>query len=91
MAYMRKGSSPEDSLLVICNFTEEIFQPLEIGVPYEGRYKEILNSDSEMYGGEGEVNPRARLTKKGMADEREHILQLHIGPESVAIFRYQGK
>ncbi len=91
MAYMRKGRSPEDSLLVICNFTEEILQSLEIGVPYEGRYREILNSDSEVYGGEGEVNPRPRLTRKGMADEREHVLHLHIGPESVAIFRYQGK
>ena len=76
---------------MICNFTEEICSDLMIGVPYEGRYRELLNSDSEIYGGEGEVNPRTRITKKAMTDERPYTLKLRIGPESVAIFRYEGK
>ena len=91
LAFMRKGKNDSFAVLVICNFTEEICSDLMIGVPYEGRYRELLNSDSEIYGGEGEVNPRTRITKKAMTDERPYTLKLRIGPESVAIFRYEGK
>jgi 1,4-alpha-glucan branching enzyme len=42
---------PQDFLLVCCNFTPVPRQGYEVGVPEEGFYEEILNTDSELFGG----------------------------------------
>ncbi len=49
LAYIRRG--PEGFLVCVCNFTPVVRHGYRIGVPEEGQYKEILNSDSEYYGG----------------------------------------
>ena len=36
----------------------------KIGVPFEGRYKEIFNSDSEMFGGTDVLNRRGEAVEK---------------------------
>ena len=38
-------------LIFICNFTPVVHEHYRIGVPLNLYYKEILNSDSEIYGG----------------------------------------
>ena len=49
LSFLRKG---DDGLrLVALNFTPVPRQEYRIGVPAPGRYREILNSDSEFYGG----------------------------------------
>ncbi|MDO4619912.1 MAG: 1,4-alpha-glucan branching enzyme, partial [Lachnospiraceae bacterium] len=47
LTFLRKGDQPGETLLVVCNFSEEDFPLYQVGVPYAGSYKEILNSDSE--------------------------------------------
>jgi len=51
LAYLRK--SPEDNCqsLVIGNFTPVVRENYRIGVPEDGYYAEIINTDSELYGG----------------------------------------
>ena len=44
--------------VVICNFSDVAYEEELVGVPYAGKYKEILNSDAKEYGGTGVVNPR---------------------------------
>ena len=42
---------PNDFVLFCCNFTPVPRQGYEFGVPEEGFYQEILNTDSELFGG----------------------------------------
>ena len=37
--------------MVVCNFTPVIRENYRIGVPAGGFYREILNTDSDIYGG----------------------------------------
>ena len=37
----------EDTLLVVCNFSNVEYDDFRIGVPYPGKYKEMFNSDAE--------------------------------------------
>lgn len=51
ISFMRRGKNPKDTLVVICNCTPLPRDPYEVGVPFEGRWKEIFNTDSSYYGG----------------------------------------
>lgn len=54
ICFMRKTANPEETLLVVCNFTPNVHQAYRIGVPAEGSYLEIFNSDWEEFGGSGQ-------------------------------------
>ena len=90
LAFLRKGDTPEETLLVLCNFTDESFSQYKAGVPFAGKYKEILNTDDVKYGGTGKINPRAKSAKPVPADERDYSLRMRIAPRSAAIIRFQG-
>ena len=46
-----------DTVAVIINFNIEQYDKYRIGVPFEGEYTEILNSDSVEFGGNDLINP----------------------------------
>jgi len=51
IAYLRKDG--DDVLLIVCNFTPVPRFDYKVGVPREGFWKEVLNSDAVEYGGSG--------------------------------------
>ena len=51
IAFLRRAEDPEDFMLFCCNFTPVPRAGYEFGVPEEGFYEEILNTDSELFGG----------------------------------------
>jgi 1,4-alpha-glucan branching enzyme len=55
LAYARKNTSGE-TILVVCNFTPVVRQGYRLGVPKEGTYVEIINTDASEFGGSGVVN-----------------------------------
>ncbi len=50
-SYLRYAVDRSNYLVVVCNFTPVPREGYRIGVPDPGWYKELLNSDSEVYGG----------------------------------------
>lgn len=51
LAFLRKGSSPDDTVMIICNFTPVVRHDYRIGAPADGFWQEIFNSDAQFYGG----------------------------------------
>lgn len=56
IAYLRRGRDEDPPVLVVLNFTPIVRQDYVVGVPVEGDWEEILNTDSESYGGSGVGN-----------------------------------
>jgi 1,4-alpha-glucan branching enzyme len=56
LAYLRRGKDPMDNVVVACNFTPVPRHGYRLGVPADGFWQEILNSDAENYGGSGQGN-----------------------------------
>ncbi|HET7433233.1 MAG TPA: 1,4-alpha-glucan branching protein GlgB [Thermoanaerobaculia bacterium] len=57
VSLMRKSKTrPEESVVVVLNFTPLPRQNYQIGVPSGGYWREILNSDAPIYGGSGQGN-----------------------------------
>jgi 1,4-alpha-glucan branching enzyme len=50
-SFLRFAADPNDFLVVVCNFTPVPRYDYRVGVPREGWYQEILNSDAVAYGG----------------------------------------
>jgi 1,4-alpha-glucan branching enzyme len=51
ISFIRFGHHPADHTIGVVNFTPVPRQRYRIGVPHSGVYREVLNSDSDLYGG----------------------------------------
>jgi 1,4-alpha-glucan branching enzyme len=56
LSLIRKGRSTENALIIVCNFTPVPRFNYTVGAPRDGYWREVLNSDSEEYGGSGRGN-----------------------------------
>nr|WP_312861435.1 1,4-alpha-glucan branching protein GlgB [Segnochrobactrum spirostomi] len=55
-AWQRSDGEDGPPIVVVCNFTPVPRPGYRIGLPRAGRWREILNSDAEIYGGSGVGN-----------------------------------
>src|SRR5262249_44146821 len=51
VSFLRRARNPDDFVVVVCNFTPVVRKDYRIGVPAAPGYREVLNSDSHLYGG----------------------------------------
>jgi 1,4-alpha-glucan branching enzyme len=51
LGFLRSGAEGDKPVAIICNFTPVPRHGYRMGLPSAGRWKEVLNSDSEIYGG----------------------------------------
>ena len=87
VVFMRRGTKAQEDLLVVCNFSPLVYENHKIGVPYSGKFKEIFNSDSIEFGGDGNTNPRAKSSKKSPCDDREDSIPILGPPMGISIFK----
>lgn len=45
--FFRTGDKPRDFLIVVCNFTPVERRKFQVGVPYEGHYEVLLNTEMQ--------------------------------------------
>lgn len=88
LTFMRRTRKKESLLVVAANFSG-VEKQVKIGVPYEGSYKEILNTDAEEFGGSGMVNKRAKRAVKKEWDDRPYSVSITLAPLSVSILEFR--
>ncbi|MBO6112239.1 MAG: 1,4-alpha-glucan branching enzyme [Lachnospiraceae bacterium] len=87
LVFARHSSDKKDVLVCLVNFLSIPRKEYKIGVPAEGRYTEIFNSDDEKYGGFGFINAKPIASKKDECDTREDSIRVRVAPMSVALFK----
>jgi 1,4-alpha-glucan branching enzyme len=85
LSYLRKGNSPDDLAIIVCNFTPIPRDNYRIGVPRGGAWRERLNSDAHEYGGSGIGNFGFVEAAPLPAHGRHHSLTLRLPPLSALI------
>lgn len=88
LSFLRKGSDAADMLLVVANFAG-VAQEIRTGVPFDGKYKEIFNTDETIYGGTGVVNKRALAAEDMEWDEQAVSISVKLAPLSLSILRFE--
>ncbi len=78
-----------NSLIAVMNFTENKHQGYMIPVNQSGNYKEILNSDTDIYTGGNFINKRVIKAKKGSVLNKEYYIPVNIAPFGSMIFEYR--
>jgi 1,4-alpha-glucan branching enzyme len=86
VSFLRQGQASQGCLLVVCNFTPVPRLNYRVGVPREGVWREVLNSDARDYGGSGYGNLGAVETAPVPYHGRPYSLTLTVPPLAVVFF-----
>lgn len=86
-SFVRKGKKPNEMLVVVCNFTSVVYHNYKVGVPLKTRYIEILNSDSEEFGGSGQINKKSIEAIPGEYHGKPYHIEMTIPPFGISILR----
>ncbi|MBR4667140.1 MAG: 1,4-alpha-glucan branching protein GlgB [Butyrivibrio sp.] len=87
ISFVRKSINDKEMLLVVANMAG-VEREYEIGVPADGRYVEVFNSDDVSYGGTGILNPGKMETKRNDVDGRNYSISVRVGAVSLAVFSF---
>jgi 1,4-alpha-glucan branching enzyme len=87
IAFLRRAEDPKDYVLVCCNFTPVPRTGYEFGVPEEGFYEEILNTDSELFGGTNTGNGGVVSSSPIPRHNRPNSISVTLPPLAVVAFR----
>ncbi|MDE3166142.1 MAG: alpha amylase C-terminal domain-containing protein, partial [Acidobacteriota bacterium] len=87
IGFLRRAEDPKDFILFCCNFTPVPRAGYEFGVPEEGFYQEILNTDSELFGGSNTGNGGLVSSRPLPKHDRPHSIAVTLPPLAVVAFK----
>ena len=90
ISFLRRGRNSNEQLLFVCNFTPVVRQNYRVGVPWNGLWDEILNSDAALYGGSGRGNFGGLSAMPFPIHGRPFSLNMTLPPLGVVVFRPQS-
>ncbi len=85
--YSGKG----DHVVCVFNMTPVVRENYQIGVPYKGTYTEILNTDSDIYGGSGKGNLGRVHSKPGGMHNLPHLVSLTLPPLAAVFMQPENR
>jgi 1,4-alpha-glucan branching enzyme len=88
-SYVRKGREGSKPIVVVVNFTPQAHENFRLGVPSEGHYTEIFNSDAAIYGGSNVGNIHGAHSEKVGSNYREQSICIKVPPLATVIFELQ--
>ena len=80
LVYLRKGKDGAVPLVVVLNFTPMVREHYRIGVPRGGGWREVLNTDAELYGGSNVGNYGSVEADCRSSHGLEYSLELTLPP-----------
>ncbi len=89
LSFLRRGRSPDDVVLCVFNFTPVPRAGYRVGVPWGGRWDEVLNSDATLYGGSGMGN--AGGVQAEPVPHHGRPCSLHITAPPLAMVAFRGR
>jgi 1,4-alpha-glucan branching enzyme len=90
LAWLRKGRDGAAPILIICNFTPTPRPGYRLGLPAAGRWRELLNTDADLYGGSGMGNLGMITTEDVASHGRPYSARITLPPLATVWFRLEG-
>jgi len=88
-SFLRKAKSGDEFIVVVSNFTPVPRTNYRIGVPEPGYYREVLNSDAEIYWGSNVGNSGGRQADSVPVHGHNYSLELTLPPLSTVMFKLE--
>lgn len=83
--FSRRSMKDEDTLIFICNFTPTVYYDFRLGVPFNGVYKEVFNSDSSEYGGSNQLNEEEIRSEELVYHNKAYSVKIKVPPMAVSV------
>jgi len=90
ISLLRRGRSPEDTIIVVCNFTPVPRHNYRVGAPSGGFWRELLNSDAWQYWGSGQGNMGGVEAVPIPMHGRPYSLTITVPPLGIVFFKADG-
>ncbi len=87
IAFYRIAKDGLSVIVFVYNFTPVPWRKYKIGVPYEGYYKEVLNSDSSMYWGSNMGNEGGVTAEKVFCHNQPYSIEIDLPPLGMVVFK----
>lgn len=87
LSFIRRSRTSRDVILVVCNFTPVVRAGYRVGAPFGGYWREILNSDSALYGGSGQGNAGGVAAEPIEWNGRPYSISLTLPPLAATFFK----
>jgi 1,4-alpha-glucan branching enzyme len=62
--FLRRDAEGRPGLLCLANFSPATHHGFRVGVPFPGRWREVVNTDSEVYGGSNQGNRESVMAER---------------------------
>jgi 1,4-alpha-glucan branching enzyme len=83
----RAKDNPDEYLIVVCNFTPQPHSHYRVGVPEQGFYTELFNSDSREYWGSNMGNLGGKWAEEWAFHSKPYSLDLCLPPLGVVVLK----
>jgi 1,4-alpha-glucan branching enzyme len=90
VAFIRRARTPSDFVVAVVNFTPVIRDGYRIGVPRDGGYIEVINSDAGAYGGSNHGNSGIVFTEPIASHGHHDSLRLSLPPLGFLLLKPGG-
>lgn len=89
ISYIRRGKNPDDFVVVILNFTPSVHYGYQFGVPKDGEYEVVMNTDSEYYGGSN-AGDSVMYAQWGEWHDQPAYINITVPPLAALIIKPKG-
>ncbi len=85
-SFVRKSSTGRNNLLFVLNMTPVKREGYQVPVPKKKKYRLVLNSDGEQYGGWGNALPAEIAAREEPCHNHDFSLELDLPPYGAAVY-----
>lgn len=90
-SYIRRGKKKNDFMIAVINFTPVDRPVYKIGVPFDGEYETIMQSNSDKYGGDRRIGRKIFTAKKEDFSDMKYTLEVFADASSVLLIKKKNK
>ena len=87
LSFLRQTEDGKNQTAIILNLTPVVRPSYRIGLPSKGEWKEVMNSDAEIYGGSNQGNYGGVVAHEQPCHNRQYSAQFNLPPLSVTVFQ----
>ncbi|MES2517558.1 MAG: 1,4-alpha-glucan branching protein GlgB [Bacteroidota bacterium] len=89
VVYARKGNIGKEQLIIVLNMTPVPRTNYRIGVPMQGMWMEVLNSDNQAFWGSGQVNSSVMMAEEIAWQGKAYSISITIPPLGAVVLKLQ--
>ncbi len=87
VVFTRRCKDPQESLIVVSNFTPQPHSHYRVGVPEAGFYQELFNSDAREYGGSNMGNLGGKWSEEWSFHNQPYSIDLCLPPLGTLVLK----